>query len=519
MSKKRTRALSLTLASGLTATAALIAIPDAGFAATADTGSRQPTHQHPTIGWHSCMLGDDDETGKELDRAGARCGEVVVPLDYGRPKGRSITVAMSRLPATNRAERLGTLMINTGGPGGSAVGDVLPLHDWLGEVADRFDLVGMDPRFVGRSTPLDCGWPVSTWVRGGGPDRASFSRTAAFEADLARRCGARHADVLPYISTRNTARDMDIVRTALGEQKISYLGYSYGTYLGSVYAQMFPGRTDRLVLDSAVDPSAYGPRLLRPAGEANEAGLRDWARWTATHPDQTPPGEPGLGDTEAAVLATVDRIRSSAAHHPLRVGDFRLDAGSVTGLLLAGLGDDRDEPSADLAATVHVLDRAARGEIAKPTPSLLESLTFLLTGAESEYGSAQSAILCGDAAAPRDPEVYLRDIRAARVREPRFATITRNLGPCAFWPILPREHPTVINNPAPALIVQSTGDTRTTYQGASALHRVLTGSRMLTLRNARIHAVYGNYANDCVDDRVNAYLIDGKLPATDVTCR
>jgi pimeloyl-ACP methyl ester carboxylesterase len=511
--RKRTLATTLTLMTGLALTATLVTIPSGG-GAVASAANPRPSQ----ISWHSCTLGDDDEIGKELDRAGAKCGEVVVPLDYTRPKDRKITLALSRLPAKNRADRIGTLMVNTGGPGAAALSDVLWVQQSTGDVGKRFDLVGMDPRFVGRSTPLDCGWPVGTWARGGGPDRASFNRTAAFQADLAQRCGARHADVLPFATTRNTARDMDVVRVALGEQQISYLGYSYGTYLGSVYTQMFPGRTDRLVLDSAVDPDLFGPRLLRPTGPANEAGLRDWARWAATHHDEPGLGEHGLGDTEAAVLATVDRILSSAARRPLRVGDFRLEQGVVTGLLMDGLGDDRDEPNAELAAAVRVLDRAARGKPAEPTPVLTESLTFILTGAESPYGSQQIAILCGDVAAPRNPEIYLRDIRAAQASEPRFATFTRNLGPCAFWPVTPRERPTVVQNSTPALIVQSTGDTRTTHQTALALHRLLTGSRLLTLQNARIHGVFGNYGNPCVDNRVNAYLRDGVLPATDISC-
>ena len=233
---------------------------------------------------------------------------------------------MSRLPATDRAHRLGTLLINTGGPGASGLSDVLPVREWLRDVGSRYDLIGMDPRFVGRSTPLDCGWPVGTWLRAGGPDRASFEQTAAFEAALARRCVQRHSDVLPYVTTRNTARDMDRIRTALGEPTLSYVGYSYGTYLGAVYAQMFPARAGHMVLDGAVDPVGYGPRLLRGAGRANEAAMQDWARWTAGHH-----AEYALGSTRAAVVATVDRILAVAGRRSLRgatSGSMRQPCGS-----------------------------------------------------------------------------------------------------------------------------------------------------------------------------------------------
>jgi pimeloyl-ACP methyl ester carboxylesterase len=481
-----------------------------GIGAGPATGS--VAAQGSRISWHACQTSADDDVGRELDQAGARCGDLTVPLDYARPHGRTITVAMSRLPATDRANRLGTLLLNTGGPGSPGMGDVLPVREWLRDVGTRYDLIGMDPRFVGRSTPLDCGWPAGTWLRAGGPDRASFERTVAFEAELARRCAQRHGDVLPYVTTRNTARDMDAIRAALDQPKLSYLGYSYGTYLGAVYAQMFPARVGHLVLDSAVDPTGYGPRLIREVGQANEAALRGWATWTAQRHARY-----GLGPTGPAVLSTVDRILAAAEQRPLSVGDFRVDAATVRFLLLDGNSDDRDEPNADLAATVRVLDEAVRTGRAAPTASLAESLSFVLTGDESEYGSVQAAILCGDVAAPRNPEVYLREIRAAMATEPRFAPLTRNLGPCVFWPE-PRERSTRIGNATPALIVQSTGDTRTTYEGALVMHAALTGSRMVTLPGARIHAVFGNYGNACVDDQVIAYLRTGRLPAADMTC-
>jgi pimeloyl-ACP methyl ester carboxylesterase len=494
---------TLTGIAAVTALAAAMALLPGGGAGAAERSR---------ITWRACQTSADDDLGRELDQAGAQCGNLTVPLDYARPNGRTITVAMSRLPATDRANRLGTLLLNTGGPGSSGLGDVLPVREWLRDAGTRYDLIGMDPRFVGRSTPLDCGWPAGTWLRAGGPDRASFESTAAFEADLARRCAQRHGDVLPYVTTRNTARDMDAIRAALAEPTLSYLGYSYGTYLGAVYAQMFPTRVGHMVLDSAVDPTGYGPRLLREVGEANEAALQDWTKWTAVRH-----AEYGLGSTGAAVLATVDRILAVAEQHPLAVGDFRVNAATVRFLLLDGNADDRDEPNADLAATVRVLDEAVQTGYAEPTASLAESLSFALTGDESAYGSVQAAILCGDVGASRSREAYLRDIRAAMAKEPRFAPLTRNLGPCVFWSP-PREQPTRIGNATPALIVQATGDTRTTYEGALVMHAALTGSRMVTLPGARIHAVFGNYGNTCVDNQVITYLRTGLLPATDVTC-
>jgi pimeloyl-ACP methyl ester carboxylesterase len=490
----------------------------AGVAVHAPPAAAQPAaglapFHEQRIRWHGCQTGSDDELGAQLDAANAECGEVTVPLDYARPGGRTITVAMSRLPAKDPSRRIGALLLNGGGPGG--MGLDMPLVIGAQPVPrERFDLIGMDPRFVGRSTPLDCGWPTGTMLRGAGADRATFLRATAFASDLAARCGARHADVLPYVNTRNTARDMDVIRAVLGERKLSYFGYSYGTYLGAVYTQMFPQRADRIVLDSSVDPDRYGPRLLRNNGPATAAALREWAAWAAERHD-----EYGLGATAEQVLDTVAAIQRAAARAPLPVGGYRVDGHVLPTLIMSGLYDDRDQPSAELAAAVRVLRDAAAGRPATPTPTLSDSLRFIYTGEDSHYGSVQAAILCGDRAAPRDPEVYWRDIQAHRASGPLFEPFARNLNPCAFWPNQPSEAPTRVGNGIPALIVQSTGDPATLYQYAQGMHRALTGSRLLTLEGARIHAVYGNYGNVCVDDQVNAYLASGVLPSTDRTCR
>ncbi|MFD1048186.1 alpha/beta fold hydrolase, partial [Kibdelosporangium lantanae] len=152
------------------------------------------------------------------------------------------------------------------------MGQVL-LSQVIPDVAARYDLVGMDPRFVGRSTPLNCRWTTDTFLRSAGPTRRSFDDNTVLQKDLAAGCAAGNRDMLPYASTRNTARDMDVIRAALGETRLSYFGVSYGTYLGAVYLQMFGARADRVVLDSAVDPNAYGPGLFSRVGPAAAAAL------------------------------------------------------------------------------------------------------------------------------------------------------------------------------------------------------------------------------------------------------
>ncbi|MFD3519890.1 alpha/beta hydrolase [Streptomyces sp. NPDC058653] len=496
----------------------------AGTATGAGTGSEAlaardsvpglASYYNQPLTWTDCGQGPDDEVGAELDRNGARCTEVTVPLDYRRPTGRTITLAVSRLRASDPAHSIGTLMLNHGGPGEPTLGMPLETRAYMGGTGARYDLVGMDPRFVGRSTPLDCGWPAGIWLRAAGRDRAGFDRQVAFQKDLAERCVRRHGDLLPHVSTRNTARDMDIVRAALGERRVSYLGYSYGSYLGAVYTRMFPDRTDRVVLDSAGDPRRTGPRLLRGTEPAAERALNAWASWAAARHRVH-----GLGPTREAVLATVRRIVEASSDRPLSVGSHRIDEHVVPYLIYLGVGSDHEDARAVFASTVRVLERAARGIPVEPTPQLEGSLRFVLDSASSKDVSPAAAIICADRAAPGDTEVYWRDIQRSRRQHPLFGPVTNNIDPCAFWPAPPAEPPTTVSNDAPALIVSATGDTATTYRGSRAMHRLLTGSRLLTVRGAIGHGMYGEYGNACVDAEVNAYLTSGDLPAEDPTCQ
>lgn len=464
------------------------------------------------IDWKKCQLNPSDETGAELDRAGAQCADLTVPLDYSAPTGRTIKVAISRLKATDTARRVGVLLVNGGGPGGPGIDMAPGIRQHLKAVGPRYDVVGMDPRFIGRSTPLDCGWPTSTFLHSPGGDRADFDRSVAFQRDLAARCRQRHAAVLPHVTTRNTARDMDVIRAALGERKLSYLGYSYGTYLGAVYTQMFGHRADRVVLDGALDPRRYGARMLVASGPVAERVLGDWAGWAAERHASY-----GLGRTKGEVLATVHRVLRTSAQRPLRVGEWLVDDRLVPVLLYIGVVDDRDGPRAALAEAVRVLDQAATTGSASPTEWLAENLRFMETGVESHYASAQVAILCGDVAVPTDPRVYWRDIERSRASQPVFGPLANGISPCAFLPP-PREPKTVVRNGVPALIVAATGDSRTVYAQGQALHGLLRNSRLVTLDGANTHGVYGEYGNACVDGIVNAYFDTGRLPAKNPTC-
>lgn len=403
------------------------------------------------------------------------------------------------------------MVLNLGGPAIPVLPRVLDARLAMGDTGARFDLIGLDPRFTGPDAPVDCHWP-GTWLpRSAGADRHSFDDMVALSADLAVRCVGAHPDLLRYASTANQARDMDVVRAALGEPKLSYLGYSYGTYLGALYTQMFPDRADRIVLDSAIDPARPGV-IKGTVGPQREAALRDWAGWAADND-----GQVHLGTTATQVLSTVDNIYATAARHPLVVGRYRVDDTTVPALLLDPLSDDSESSNADLAERVQVLARAAAGQPADPTPSLDDALAGLLTGAGSAAHSTRTAIMCADAPVPRNPQQYWQRLQANRAAAPLFGPVDWIVSPCAFWPFTPAA-PIAVHNAVPAMVVQAAGDINATLDLGQAMHRALTGSRMITLDGVRTHGVYLFSGNPCVDGAVNAYLATGVPPAGDLTC-
>ncbi|OJF10111.1 alpha/beta fold hydrolase [Couchioplanes caeruleus] len=510
---KRPR-LGAVLAAVLATTAGVGIVPaQAGTTQDADEGLAWFHHQ--AIDWKSCQHGVDDADGRALDEAGVQCGDVRVPLDYHRPRGRTITVAVARSKATDPAHYAGPLLINLGGPANPVLSRVPEARQGLGETGARFDIIGMDIRFSGRSTPIDCGWPASWLPRSAGADRESFRRMVTMSNDLASRCVRAHADLLPYASAENAARDMDVIRAVLGAPKLSFLGYSQGSYLGAQYIAQFPQRAGRIVLDSAIDPNRPGVAILRDrtATARHEAALREWAGWAAAHDASV-----HLGTTTERVLETVNRVYLAAARTPLRVGAYLVDDTIIPGVIGTLLVGDSEENALELAATVRVLARATDNGSAEPTPAFAATLEGQLTGRDSAQRSAATAMLCGDSPASRNVQTYWRDVQAARAEAPLFGPLASNINPCAFWPRLPRAGATRIRTGVPALIVQAAGDINATLEMGQAMHRALTGSRMITLAGVRDHGVYLFRGSACVDTAVNTYLVSGNLPASDLTC-
>lgn len=441
---------------------------------------------------------------------GAVCTDVEVPLDYADPEGPSIPIAVSRIPASDTAHRRGVLLTNSGGPGTPGldafdlVGDVLEP-----DVLSRYDLIGFDPRGVARSGRHQrCGWPVATPIRSAGVGLPGFVTETALQAQLAAEClvgGDRNW--MRQLSTRNTARDMDVIRAALGEDRISYYGVSYGTYLGAVYSQLFPGRSDRMVLDSAIDPQRYWLGLQQDWGPAVEAAFDDWAAWVAVRDRQY-----HLGDSAPEVRRRVEGLIDRAARSPIIVEGFGFDDHVLPNLLWTMLRDARLNEA--LAASVRAVADAAEGRAPEVPPQLHQQIEYY----EHDEDSVMVQIWCADAPMPADPAWYWNAIQAARPSQPIFAALANNVQPCAFWPP-PVEPPTVVDNDVPALILSATGDNRTPHEHSVALHRQMSGSRLITLADTRIHMVLRPGLSTCILDTTNDYFRDGDFPEGDRTCQ
>lgn len=478
-----------------------IALVAALTAAPADAQDPLDRFYRQQLTWQPCH-------DAALDAAGAQCAGVVVPLDYSRPDGRTITVAISRIAATDPARRRGVLLSNPGGPGGPGLGTMVSVAKGLtADVRAQYDLIGMDPRGIGRSDAVKCAIPLPTMLFSAGFDLFGYARDTGLAAALAASCLVGDIDKLRHITTRNTARDMDVIRGALGVDRISYYGASYGTYLGAVYMQMFPQGSDRMVLDSAIDPDRYWVGMYQDMGPINEYALDDWAAWAARHDD-----EYHFGTTPQQVRAFVEDTIHRAAAHPVASlrDEYLVDEHTVPMMLLALLSNPK--MNANLAQVVRMVSDAVHGR-----PLDMPKLKSLISGAVPMQASGMAAVMCGDRAAPRDPAWYYRNIQAARATQPVFGAFANNITACAYWPD-PLEPPTQVRNATPALILATVHDTRTAYPEGLALHRDLSASRLVTLADTRIHGAFRPGLSPCVQDAVNTYLGTGTLPGTDITC-
>ncbi|MFF4016252.1 alpha/beta hydrolase [Streptomyces sp. NPDC001843] len=452
---------------------------------------------------------------------GLQCGTVTVPLDYAHPDGRQIRLTVSRVRATHKdprnskrkVPRQGALVFNPGGPGGS--GMYFPLVGLLPEwkrIAAAYDLVGYAPRGVGRSAPLSCQDPKQF---AGGPTQAPTHPSTAYKKKriaqaktYARGCAQRSGSALRYYNSLNNARDLDVLRAALGEDRLTFMGASYGTYFGAVYATLFPSHVRRMVLDSAVNPAPeqvwYRDNLDQSA--AFEGRWADFRDWVARHDDVY-----GLGDTAEKVRRGYETARARLAARPAggKVGPGQLQAA----FLSAAYYDDYWPSRAEALSAYLKGDPGPLLRVAAPSPE---------TAAEAENTSAvYTAVECNDAPWPTDWAVWDRDNTRLARRAPfeTWENVWMNL-PCAYWPA-PRQRPVdVRTGPGelpPTLILAAERDAAAPYDGALEMHRRLADSVLVTERDAGTHGIAGG-ANPCVNAHLEAYLLQGRLPVRHASC-
>ncbi|MFJ7910595.1 alpha/beta hydrolase [Kitasatospora sp. NPDC096204] len=501
-------ALALALPSGCTGSAP--APPDRPplaerVAATAAPALRALYDQR--IDWRRCP----GEDGDDPDRAAVRCATLKVPLDYADPGGPTVDVALAMVPAADRAHRLGALLLNPGGPGNSGVDMVRwGWKGYQGPLHDRYDLVGFDPRGAGDTTPVHC---LDDRTR----DQWDATDDPAYDHGrvLAEACRARHADLLPHLGTRDTARDLDVLRGALGERRLDFLGFSYGTHLGAAYAEQFPDRTGRLVLDGAVDHGAPAARLGTEQAAAAETGLRAFAAACATDDGAACP----LGADPAAAPQRLARFLDGLRDHPLRAADGRA--------LTAALGWDA---ALDVLSDGHRSWPRLREALGPAvTRGEAEGLLALADGADhrDEDGryrtpaDAYAAISCADGPPPPTDAELRPALAELAARAPLVSghdPVGTLLDPdCRAWPFRSPEPPRPIRaaGSAPILVIGSTGDPVTPYAWAQRLAGGLEHGVLLT-RDGDGHTGYDK--SGCVRDAVAAYLVDGRLPAAGTHC-
>ncbi|WP_149550857.1 alpha/beta hydrolase [Streptomyces marokkonensis] len=443
--------------------------------------------------WRKC--GTDDHPTLQ-------CASVEVPLDHSAPAGRTITLALSRVPHTAKKYQ-GPLLVNPGGPGGSGLTLAGFVASSLPEkVAAQYDVIGFDPRGVGASEPaLDCAPDHFGAVR---PDsvptspeveQANLRRAKSF----AEACGRKYGDLLPHIGTGAAVRDMDVIRQALGAERINYFGYSYGTYLGTVYAKRFPDRVRRLVLDSVVDPTEvwYDANLNQDhAFNDRHRAFMDWvAKYDTTY---------RLGTDPEKIEARWYAMRADLKKHPAggKVGAAELEDTYIPGGYYNGYW-----PYLAEAFSAYVNDGDA-----EPLIEAYENFGANDAAGDNGY-SVYTAVECRDASWPRDWRQWRKDNWEAYARAP-FMTWNNAWynAPCAFWPAESLRPERVSNSELPpALLFQATHDAATPYQGGVTVHRLLSRSSLVVESGSGNHGITLS-GNACLDRHLAAYLADGTVP-------
>ena len=446
-------------------------------------------------------------TSQQLDWS--KCGELqcattTVPLDYQDPDRQAITLALARKPAT-KSPRLGSLFINPGGPGGSGVRYV-EYFDSTG--LEQYDIVGWDPRGVGASTPVSCFNKVTLenyLSRDSSPDSPEEdTQLREAEREFGRSCLERSGRLLEHVSTAETVRDLDILRALVGDAKLRYFGSSYGTQIGATYAQLFPTKVARLVLDGAVNIS--DDRSVSQT-QGFERALTAFATWCAKR-------ECRLGTTKEKVLGSISNLWKRLDGNPMEGARRPLTQQfALIGVLFVLYQNEEGWK---------VLRQALELAIVREDPRLLLLLADAYHERDAKTGVfAQSnfgfpAVRCLDKQVT-DPEAARREADEDKAKTPTLGFVSGPDYVCPMWPVAPApKGPEITGKGAPPiLVIGTTGDPATPYEHAQRMAEQLTSGVLVTYRGEG-HLAYGD--STCVQAIVRKYLVKGTVPADGVTC-
>ncbi|GAB3655589.1 alpha/beta hydrolase [Actinocorallia lasiicapitis] len=480
--------------------AALAALALAAACTSAPKPTPAPEASSKPIKWEKC--GD-----------GLQCGEVKVPLDYAAPDGEKLTLAVNRIPASGK--KIGSLLVNPGGPGGSGLEFVAGAGRLFSdELREKFDIVGFDPRGVGQSSPVRCltGPQLDEFYETDtSPDSAAEQKKLNdVSKEFAEGCQDKSAKLLPYIGTKSAARDMDAIRVAVGDEKLTYYGASYGTYLGAWYAEQYPQNVRALVLDGAVDPALSAADLNIEQAKGFETALAAFAANCVKRK-----GCPlGTGTVESA-LKKISTLQAKSDKKPLTntLDDRKIGENEVTLGIAWPLYDRQGWP---------LLEDGLKKALAGDGTTLLRFADSMVErgpdGSYKNQAEANMAVNCVDKPNPAEPGFKTQADKAAQ-SSPHFGRfIVWGTLPCAYWPVQPDERPRVLpaNGAPPIVVVGTTRDPATPYQWAQNLASELSSGVLLTY-NGDGHTAYLT-GPKCIRSAVDTYLTTTTPPPTGTTC-
>ena len=457
---------------------------------------------------------------QDLDWAGCgpdQCAKLTVPIDYSNPDGATLKLVVLKVAAKSPSKRIGSLVVNPGGPGASGI-DYARAADFIvtEPVRAAYDIVGFDPRGVGRSSPIKCldDRELDTFL-GFDPtpdDKAEEQQFADSAKAFADKCKAKGGPLLAHVSTIDAARDMDVLRAALGEARLDFLGKSYGTFLGATYADLFPAKVGKFVLDGAVDPNLTWTQANEGQAVGFETATRAYVK------DCVDNGNCPLGESLESGMQKLRDFLKALDARPLPLDDPYVkeltegwaSAGIAGAMYDTGLWSQLTDALRDaFAGTADPLMTLANG-YARRT----DAGTYKVNLMQVIY-----AVNCLDRPGSKDLAHYESDARLLSAEAPTWGPfLAWGSIPCGFWPVPANNVPKKIaaSGSGPIVVVGTTRDPATPYKWAQALAAQLENGHLISY-DGDGHTAYTR-SNSCVDDAVDAYLLEGTVPPAGLRC-